>query len=134
MGPVLDVVAALIREGDRLLIAQRLPGKDQALLWEFPGGKLEPGERPEEALAREIDEELGIGIAVGPRFMVTEHATAARLVRLHAFWARATSGSPRALQCHDWRWVTREDLADFAYPPADLPIVEALRNLAAWPE
>ena len=47
MGPVLDVVAALIREGDRLLIAQRLPGKDQALLWEFPGGKLEPGERPE---------------------------------------------------------------------------------------
>lgn len=126
---IIDVVGALILRGESVLIAQRPEGKSQALLWEFPGGKIEPDETPEASLAREIAEELGVRIAVGPHFQTVHHRyPAGPEVHLDCYLVRIVAGEPQALQCRDWRWVTAAELDRYAFSEADVPVVARLRR------
>lgn len=126
----IEVVGAVIRRGAEVLIAQRPPGKPEALLWEFPGGKLEPGEAPEACLAREIQEELGVTIRVGAQLGDVTHDYGERRIHLTCYWAELVAGEPQPLECHAVRWVRPEELDDFTYAPADVPLVQRLK--AEW--
>lgn len=127
----IEVVGALIRRGDRVLIAQRPPGKHEALLWEFPGGKLEPGELPEACLAREIREELEASISVGERFGDVLHDYDGRRIHLTCYWATLIEGEPRPVECHAIAWVGVSELDDYTFAPADIPLVERLKLMLA---
>lgn len=117
------VVAAVIERGGRILVSQRGPGVGQAGRWEFPGGKREPGESDEAALARELREELGIALEIGPMVWTTG---AGPLV-LRFFRCPWRGGQrPRPLGSVQFRWVRREDLPSLAFPPADAALVSAL--------
>ncbi len=120
----IPVVAAVIRRGDgRILLAQRLPGGPHGGLWEFPGGKVEPGETPEGALVREIQEELGVTVAVGDHLLTVEHTYPHLAIRLMAYCCRLNdAGKPRPLHCQDLCWVLPDELLDRPLPAADLPI------------
>jgi A/G-specific adenine glycosylase len=123
-----EVTAGVVWDGDgRFLIAQRLPQGLLGGLWEFPGGKREPGETLEECLQRELAEELDIQVAVGAPLTVVRHAYTHFRVTLHAFHCRWVAGQPRALGCAGWRWVTLEDVEHFAFSAADHQIIAALR-------
>lgn len=124
----IEVVGAVIRRGDEVLIAQRMPGKHEALLWEFPGGKLEPGEAPATCLVREIQEELGATIRVGPILGEVTHDYDGRRIHLTCYWAELVAGEPRPLECHAIRWVRREELDAFTFAPADVPLVSKLKE------
>ena len=121
------VVAGLILRGDEVLICQRRPDQAMALKWEFPGGKLEPGEGREEGLARELREELGIAIQ-GPQPLIqVSHSYPSRDVLLDVWVVKNFSGEPRGLDGQALRWCTQEQLATAELLPADRPIVAALR-------
>lgn len=123
-----EVVAAVIRDAaGRVLLAQRRPGGPHGDLWEFPGGKVEAGESPEEALAREIREELGVAIRVGERLTRVDHAYPHLHIRLSAYRARIREGTLRALHCQAFCWVAPERLLDRPMPEADLPVARAAR-------
>lgn len=124
----LEVAVAVIEREGRFLITQRKPSDSFGGLWEFPGGKLEPGESMELALAREIEEELGLRVEVAGLRMVIRHQYPARAVRLHCFDCRVVSGDPRAIDCADWRWVERSELDGFEFLPASRPLIEHLRG------
>src|SRR5215813_11408352 len=102
----IDVVAAIIRQYDRILITQRPDHAHLARLWEFPGGKVEPGESLQVALHREIHEELGIKIRVEDEFFTVEHEYPAKSVRLHFFNCTIVEGEPQPFEVADLRWVT----------------------------
>lgn len=124
---IIDVVGALILNDDQLLIAQRPEGKSQALKWEFPGGKIEPGETPETSLVREIAEELGVRIAVGRHFQTVQHRyPQGPEIRLQCYLARLLEGEPQPLQCRDWRFVGAAELGSYDFSGADRPIVDRL--------
>jgi A/G-specific adenine glycosylase len=124
--PHLQVTAGLIRKGNRLLLAQRPPGGMLAGLWEFPGGKQEPGESLAACLGREIREELGIDIEVERPVAVVDHEYTHLSITLHAFAARYRSGQVRALGCADWTWVAPGRLDDYAMPKADRKVIAQL--------
>lgn len=121
-----EVVAALIREEGRLLICQRPEGKARELLWEFPGGKVDPGETGQEALRRECEEELGIRIQVGEMYCQVEHRYPDLQVRLTIYHARVTGGRPQRLEHADIRWVTPRELDGYDFCPADREIIRLL--------
>ena len=123
-----EVVAALIWDGDRFLACQRPAHKARALLWEFVGGKVEPDETKEEALIRECQEELGITVAVEDVFMEVTHEYPDLTVHLTLFNARIAEGVPRKLEHNDIRWITVEEIDDFAFCPADVEILERLKK------
>ncbi|MBQ4551096.1 MAG: (deoxy)nucleoside triphosphate pyrophosphohydrolase [Oscillospiraceae bacterium] len=124
-----DVVAALIWEGDRFLACQRPANKARALLWEFVGGKVEPGETPEEALIRECREELDITVAPGDIFLTVIHEYPDLTVRLTLFNASIAEGTPKALEHNDIRWITVEEIDAFEFCPADEEILKKLKQL-----
>jgi A/G-specific adenine glycosylase len=124
--------AVIVDRAGRLLIAQRKAESMLGGLWEFPGGGREPGETMEQCIAREIREELGLQIRVGPPLIVVPHAFSHFTMDLHAHWARVVRGRPRAIHCADFRWVGREELRRFAYGKADLAIVSRLER-EPWP-
>ena len=124
----IDVVAAIIRKDNSILITQRLDNVHLARLWEFPGGKVEPGESLEIALQREILEEVGIKIRVDYEFFTIDHDYSTKLVRLHFFNCTVLEGEAWALDVADLRWVTREDLDDYQFPPADSELIAKLRS------
>ena len=124
-----DVVAALIWEGDRFLACQRPANKARGLLWEFVGGKVEPGETPEEALIRECREELDITIAPRDIFMEVIHAYPDLTVRLILFNASIAEGTPRALEHNDIRWITTGQIDELEFCPADEEILRKLKQL-----
>jgi 8-oxo-dGTP diphosphatase len=128
-GPVIHVVAAaVIDAAGRALIAQRPSGKHLAGGWEFPGGKLEPGEDRLKGLARELREELGISIIGTPRPLIrVHHAYPSREVLLDIWIVKRYSGEPRGLDGQALRWCTQDGLATAELLPADKPIVAALR-------
>jgi A/G-specific adenine glycosylase len=125
-GPHLQVAAGMIWRGDRLLLAQRPAGGMLGGLWEFPGGKQEPGETLEACLRREIREELGLHITVGPEVVSVEHAYTHFRITLHAFSAWSGRGTPRALECAAWQWVDPADLGVYAMPRSDRRVIEHL--------
>jgi len=120
------VVAALLRRDDRVLIQQRPAGSARAGLWEFPGGKQEPGETDEQALARECQEELGVTVEVGPRLWETEHAYDDLAVSLALFDCRLTAGEPRPLCGQRLAWAERSRLEDYPFVAADAPLLGPL--------
>ena len=124
-----DVVAALIWEGDRFLACQRPANKARGLLWEFVGGKVEPGETPEEALIRECREELDITIAPQDIFMEVIHAYPDLTVRLILFNVSIAEGTPRALEHNDIRWITTGQIDELEFCPADEEILRKLKQL-----
>lgn len=125
------VAAALVDPVGRVLVQQRAPGRAMAGLWEFPGGKLERGETPEAALARELHEELGVDIAEAALHPATFASAALgdRHLLLLLYLVRAWSGHPRALDATALRWEHPADLRALPMPPADVPLVDALEAL-----
>ena len=130
------VAAALVDDRGRILLQQRPPGRSMAGLWEFPGGKVEPGEAPEQALIRELEEELGVEVGLAglePTFFASEALGASHLILL-LYMVRNWDGEPRALHAAQLNWVLPADMAHLPMPPADLPLVRQLeRYLAAGP-
>lgn len=120
------VVGAVIARGDDVLCARRGPGPQQGL-WEFPGGKIEPGETPQHALAREIHEELGCTISVGDEVTTTTHAYDAVTVTLTTFHATIVDDrEPHPHEHAELRWLSAYDLAALDWAPADVPAVDLL--------
>ena len=124
-----DVVAALIWEGDRFLACQRPAHKARGLLWEFVGGKVEPGESLEDALIRECREELDITVAPRDVFMEVIHEYPDLTVRLTLFNAAIAQGTPKALEHHDIRWITVQEIDGLEFCPADEEILKKLREM-----
>ena len=124
---IIHVVAAALVDGDgRVLLAQRPEGKSLAGLWEFPGGKLEPGESPEAALERELAEELGIAAPdLAPFTFVSFAYPDFHLVML-LYWCRAWAGQPEGRDGQALRWERPAAMPGLPMPPADVPLVEAL--------
>ena len=116
------VTAALVKEGQKILITQRREDTHCRLLWEFPGGKVKEGEEPRQALRRELEEELGIEAEVGEMFDAAFHVYPEYPVLLLVYRCRVTQGVPKPLACRDLRWVDLDELAGFPMPPADDPI------------
>jgi mutator protein MutT len=125
---VIEVAAGLVHREGRYLIARRGPGVHLAGFWEFPGGKREPDETLEACLRRELSEELGIQIDVPIPFQVVRHEYQEKIVELHFFHCRIEAGQATAIDCAEIRWVWPHELGDFEFPPADRPIIEALRR------
>lgn len=121
------VVAGLIIRNGRLLIARRPDGKHMAGKWEFPGGKLERGETPEEALERELSEELGVTAKTDRVYHVVSHSYAEKDVLLIAYQCRLISGEPKPIEEAEVRWIEENDLTAFEWAEADIPIVERLK-------
>ena len=124
----IEVSAALIFRDGKLLITQRHAKAHLGGLWEFPGGKREPGETAEECLVREIREELGVAISVGELFEEISHDYPDKSVRLKFFICKLISGEPQPLDCAAAKWVTKAELADFEFPAADAQLLEKLRD------
>jgi len=122
----LVVAGLVIGEGDRVLITQRRADQALPLQWEFPGGKVEPGEAPVDALVRELREELGVTVAVGRIWDVLFHAYPAFDLVMLVYVCRIVDGSPRAVEVADLAWVPPRDLARWDILPADRPLVERL--------
>ncbi len=123
---MVDVVAALIWRGEKFLICQRPAHKARGLLWEFVGGKTEPGESGPQALARECREELGIQLAVGDVFMSLVHEYPDLSVRLTLYRAAIASGEPQLLEHNDMRWITPAEIPQFEFCPADAAILNKI--------
>lgn len=125
---MIHVMAALITDPKgRILMARRLVGRDFAGFWEFPGGKVDPGETPEAALARELMEELGIEARIDdPVMVVPQHAPKA--LKLDVRWVRQWHGTPKGLDGQALAWVPREKLTQYAVPPPDVPVIAALHQ------
>lgn len=128
---VIVVAAVLIDVEDKILLAQRPKGKAMAGLWEFPGGKLEDGEPPEEALVRELHEELGISVDQQDLVPWTfaSHAYDDFHLLMPLYLCRRWQGSPQPLERQKLSWVSVDQLEHYAMPPADEPLVQALKAL-----
>ena len=125
---MVDVVAALIWQGERFMICQRPAHKARGLLWEFVGGKTEPGETKAEALIRECREELDVEVCVGDVFMEVDHVYPDLRVHLTLFHAAISRGVPQMLEHRDIRWITVEQIDDYDFCPADEEILRRLKE------
>lgn len=118
-----DVVAALIWDNGRFMICQRPAHKARGLLWEFVGGKTDPGETMEEALIRECREELGITVSVGDVYMQVVHDYPDILIRLTLFHCTIAEGTPKLLEHNDLKWILPSQIPEFDFCPADEDIL-----------
>ena len=121
-------VAVIWNEQGQILIDRRRPEGLLGGLWEFPGGKIEPGETVEECIKREIQEELGIDIAVGDRLITIDHAYSHFRVTLTVHHCRHLAGVPQPIESDEIRWVTLDEIDQFPFPKANTQIIAALRN------
>ncbi len=128
---MISVAAAIIRDGDRFLLTQRPAGSHFAGWWEFPGGKIEPGETAEDALARECREELGIEVRVGALFHSVSHRYDDRHVDLKFHEASLVAGRPSPLEVADVGWYRPAEMKELPILPADAPVVDALARLVS---
>jgi 8-oxo-dGTP diphosphatase len=127
--PPIDVVAGVIRREDgRFLITQRLADDTLGGYWEFPGGKVDPGEELVAALRRELREELGVETEIGAEIQRVVHAYPDRDVRLYFYAARILAGEPQKLEVADLTWIAPEQFGDYQFPEADQPLLELLRG------
>ena len=118
-----EVVAALIWRGDKFMICQRPAHKARGLLWEFVGGKVEPGETKEQALIRECREELNVLLSVGDVFMDVIHEYPDIMVHLTLFNAIIAEGEPQKLEHNDIQWITSSERSNYEFGPADEEIL-----------
>ena len=125
---ITEVVAALIWRGERFLACQRPAHKARGLLWEFVGGKVEPGETLEDALVRECREELAVTVVPRDIFMELTHVYPDLTVHLTLFNADLPEGEPQALEHNDVRWITVEEIDGLQFCPADEEILERLKR------
>ena len=124
---MVEVVAALIWDGDRFLICQRPSHKTRGLLWEFVGGKIEPGESPEQALIRECNEELGVTVRVDDIFIDLVHEYPDMTVNLILYNAVIAEGVPQKLEHNDIRWITVSEIDNYGFCPADTEILKEIK-------
>ncbi len=127
---VLVAAAALVDQDNRVLLARRPPGKSMAGLWEFPGGKVEPGETPESALRRELAEELGIDVCPSCLFPFTfaSHTYSDFHLLMPLYVSREWDGEVSPREGQEIAWVRPLKLRDYAMPPADLPLIPLLQD------
>ena len=125
---MVEVVAALIWDGDKFMICQRPANKARALLWEFVGGKVEPGETKEQALIRECQEELAITLSVRDLYMEVIHEYPDITVRLSLFNATIAAGVPQRLEHNDIQWITVTQIPEYDFCPADIEILQELQR------
>ena len=123
---MVEVVAALIWQGDKFMICQRPAHKARGLLWEFVGGKVEPGETKEQALIRECQEELAVTLSVGDVFMNVIHEYPDLTVHLTLFNATIAEGEPRKLEHNDIQWITPREIPNYEFCPADVEILKKI--------
>ena len=123
---MVEVVAALIWNKDKFLICQRPTHKSRALLWEFAGGKVEPGETKKQALIRECREELAISLDVGDVFIDVVHEYPDIIVHLTLFEATIAEGVPQKLEHNDIKWIATEEISQYDFCPADEEILEKI--------
>ena len=121
-----EVVAALIWRGEKFMICQRPAHKARGLLWEFVGGKVEPGETKEQALIRECQEELAVTLSVGDVFMDVIHEYPDLTVHLTLFNATIAEGEPQKLEHNDIKWITPDEIQNYDFCPADVEILERI--------
>ena len=124
-----EVVAALIWAENRFLACQRPAHKARGLLWEFVGGKVEPGETKKQALIRECQEELAVTVAVQDVFMEVDHVYPDLTVHLTLFNASIAEGIPQKLEHNDLRWITVEEIDQYPFCPADEEILRRLKGI-----
>ena len=129
MRKITEVVAALIWDGDRFLACQRPAHKARGLLWEFVGGKVEPGESRETALIRECREELDITLSVGDVFMEVDHVYPDLTVHLVLFNGTIAEGTPKLLEHKDMKWVHPNEIPELDFCPADEEILKKLMEI-----
>lgn len=125
---MVEVVAALIWDRETFMICQRPAHKARALLWEFVGGKVEPGETKEQALIRECREELAVTLSVGEIFMDVVHEYPDITVHLTLFHATIAAGTPQKLEHNDIRWITPAQIPNYDFCPADTEILRRIRE------
>ena len=126
---ITEVVAALIWDNDKFMICQRPAHKARGLLWEFVGGKVEPGETKEQALIRECKEELDMLLSVGDVFMEVIHEYPDLTVHLTFFDATIAEGEPQKLEHNDIRWITPSEIPNYNFCPADTIILSKIRKI-----
>ncbi len=119
----IQVVAAVIRKEKKILVAKRSESKNSGGLWEFPGGKVESGEEPKQALIREIIEELDCVIRLDTFLGRSEVSIGSKTIEMSLFDARIDSGQPKAIEHEEIRWITKDQLYDFSWAPADIPLL-----------
>ena len=124
-----QVVAALIWSGNKFMICQRPAHKARGLLWEFVGGKVEPGETKEAALIRECREELAVTVSVGDVFLEVTHSYPDLTIHLTLFHASIAEGTPQKLEHNDIRWITVDEIPQYEFCPADQVILAKLMEL-----
>ena len=124
---MIDVVAAVLIEKDKILIARKKPEKSLGGYWEFPGGKIEKGEEPPESLVRELKEEMDIDIAVKSYITDSIYDYGNIQVRLIGYTAEILSGEIKLVDHDEYEWVTLEEVAKYKLAPADIPLVEKLK-------
>ena len=128
MKKVIEVSAGLIFRAGRLLITQRHADAHLGGLWEFPGGKREPGETFEQCLVRELREELGVEVSASDLIEELTHAYPEKSVRLKFFACRLVGGEPQPLGCAALKWISRDGLAAHEFPAADAKLLQKLRE------
>ena len=126
---MVEVVAALIWNGDKFMICQRPAHKARGLLWEFVGGKVEPGETKEQALIRECKEELNVLLSVGDVFMDVVHEYPDLTVHLTLFNATIAEGEPQNLEHNDIQWITPSEITNYDFCPADEEILAKIQEV-----
>ena len=120
------VTAAIIKDKNRLLIAKRHSKDPLGGKWEFPGGKIEPGETPQDCLVREIKEELGVEVKIGPFYDDSVYNSQDHGIHLLFYWAEIIKGEVIRVVHDDLKWITIDELASFDFAPADIPVVKRL--------
>lgn len=125
---VTEVVAALVWRDDKFMICQRPANKARGLLWEFVGGKVEPGETKEQALIRECREELAVTISVGDVFMDVTHEYPDLTVHLTLFNATINDGEPQKLEHNEIKWITPGEISNYDFCPADVEILNKIKQ------
>ena len=125
---MIQVVAALIRRGNTFMICQRPAHKARGLLWEFPGGKIEPGETGPEALIRECREELGVTLSVGDVFYEVDHVYPDITIHLTLYNAAVAEGTPQLLEHNDLRYISPSEIDGYDFCPADVDILKEIQK------